>query len=125
MAKLISFDIDGTLETGNPPGVITMGMVRCVKAHGYIIGSCSDRPISAQQRMWEEHDIGVDFTALKHRLDGVKSRFAADEYYHVGDTDMDRHYAGLAGFEFIPVEQVSPDEGWLPHLESETNGGAQ
>ena len=38
---------------------------------------------------------------------------------------MDRHYAGLAGFEFIPVEQVSPDEGWLPHLESETNGGAQ
>ena len=97
LAKLISFDIDGTLETGNPPGVITMGMVRGVKAHGYIIGSCSDRPISAQQRMWEEHGIGVDFTALKHRLDGVKSRFAADEYYHVGDTDMDRHYAGSGG----------------------------
>ena len=116
MAKLISFDIDGTLETGNPPGVITMGMVRGVQAHGYIIGSCSDRPISAQERMWAENGVSVDFTALKHRLDGVKARFGADAYYHVGDTDTDRHFARLAGFVFIPVQEVSPREGWLPHM---------
>ena len=121
--RLISFDIDGTLETGNPPGVITMRMVREVKAHGYIVGSCSDRPISAQQRMWEEQGIGVDFTSLKHRLDGVKAQFAVDEYYHVGDTEVDRHYAGLSGFEFIPVQDVSPARGWLPHLAREENGG--
>lgn len=125
MDRLISFDIDGTLETGNPPGVITMGMVREVKARGYIVGSCSDRPISAQQRMWEEHGIAVDFTVLKHRLDGVKAQFAADEYYHVGDTEVDRHYAGLSGFAFIPVQGVSPDVGWLPHLDHEENGGAR
>ena len=122
--RLISFDIDGTLETGNPPGVITMRMVRDVIAHGYIVGSCSDRPISAQQRMWEEQGIGVDFTSLKHRLDGVRARFAADEYYHVGDTEVDRHYAVLSGFRFIPVQGVSPARGWLPHLAREENGGA-
>ena len=125
MHRLISFDIDGTLETGNPPGAITMRMVREVKAHGYIVGSCSDRPISVQQRMWEDQGIVVDFTALKHRLDGVKARFAADEYYHVGDTEVDRHYAGLSGFAFIPVQDVSSGDGWLPHLALETYGGPQ
>lgn len=125
MDRLISFDIDGTLETGNPPGLITMHMVRQVKAHGYIVGSCSDRPISSQRRMWEDQGIGVDFTALKHRLDGVKARFAADEYYHVGDTEVDRHYAGLSGFEFIPVQEVSTGEGWLPHIARGKHGGAR
>ena len=28
MVILISFDIDGTLEVGDPPGVLTMDMVR-------------------------------------------------------------------------------------------------
>ena len=125
LARLISFDIDGTLETGNPPGVITMRMVRDVMACGYIVGSCSDRPISSQKRMWAEHGINVGFTSLKHRLDGVKERFAADEYYHVGDTEVDRHYAGLSGFRFIPVQEVSTGDGWLPHLAREAYGGLQ
>ena len=49
MTKLISFDIDGTLEVGDPPGSITMEMVRRAKRLGYLIGSCSDRTVSAQQ----------------------------------------------------------------------------
>ena len=125
MNRLISFDIDGTLETGNPPGVITMDMVRQVKAHGYIVGSCSDRTISAQRRMWEEQGIGVDFTAPKQGLDAVKARFASDEYYHVGDTEVDRHFAGLSGFEFIPVQEVSTGEGWLPHIARDKHGGTR
>ena len=68
MAKLISFDIDGTLETGDPPGCITMGRVRQAQELGYIIGSCSDRTVSTQQRMWLEHGISVAFTRLRKRL---------------------------------------------------------
>lgn len=111
--RLISFDIDGTLEVGDPPGSITMDMVREAKGKGYLIGSCSDRTISAQKEIWEEHKIAVDFVCLKHQLDGVKARFLASEYYHVGDTDMDRHYAEKAGFQFFMVDGTATRPGIL------------
>ena len=102
--KLISFDIDGTLEVGDPPGLITMDMVRRAQQLGCLIGSCSDRPLSAQRQIWEMHQISVDFTVLKHHLAEVKARFQADIYYHFGDTDMDHFYARQAGFHFIKAD---------------------
>ena len=101
MAKLISFDIDGTLEVGDPPGSITMEMVRRAKRLGYIIGSCSDRTVSTQQRIWRDNDIHVEFTVLKHQLGRVKALFQAEEYYHIGDTDMDQYFSDQAGFRFL------------------------
>ena len=79
MAILISFDIDGTLEVGDPPGPLTMEMVKIVQDKGFLIGSCSDRPPSSQRSMWEEHQINVDFTVAKHLLAEVKSGFKADK----------------------------------------------
>src|SRR4051812_49400921 len=101
MPKLISFDIDGTLETGDPPGIITMARVRRALELGYIIGSCSDRPVSVQQRMWLAHDIPVSFTVLKHQLDQVKENFSAEAYVHIGDTNIDQHYAERNGFSYF------------------------
>ena len=105
---LISFDIDGTLEEGDPPGVLTMDFVREVKGQGYLVGSCSDRPISAQRAMWERHGIEVDFTVSKHMLEDVKADFEAEVYYHIGDReDLDKRPAEKAGFEFLwPHEAV-------------------
>ena len=57
MAILISFDIDGTLEVGDPPGVLTMEFVRKTQEAGILVGSCSDRPISSQRAIWEKHGI--------------------------------------------------------------------
>ncbi len=107
LAKLISFDIDGTLEVGEPPGSITMDMVREVQEEGHIIGSCSDRTISGQQRLWEEQGIAVDFTVLKHQLSDLAARFEAEEYLHIGDTDLDSRVSKAAGFRFIPVDEAS------------------
>ena len=101
LTKLISFDIDGTLEVGDPPGCITLDMVRAAKASGCIIGSCSDRTVSNQQRIWERADIDMEFTVLKHQLDSVKVQFQAEDYYHIGDTDLDRQYAERNGFHFL------------------------
>jgi len=110
MPALISFDIDGTLETGDPPGRITIALVRRALELGYIIGSCSDRTVSQQQRMWQAHGLAVSFTVLKHQLEQVKAQFEAVHYYHIGDTNIDRHYAERAGFAYF-----YPD-GSIDHL---------
>ncbi len=113
MVILISFDIDGTLEVGDPPGILTMEMVRRAKEKGYLIGSCSDRPISGQRAIWEQHNIAIDFAVSKHMLPDVKAEFQADVYYHIGDReDLDKKYALEAGFEFLwPDEAIL--EPWL------------
>ncbi|SVA27269.1 uncharacterized protein METZ01_LOCUS80123 [marine metagenome] len=111
MAILISFDIDGTLEVGDPPGVVTMDMVRTVRKKGFLTGSCSDRPMSTQRAIWNQHGIEFDFVCYKHMLPELKKSFDADVYCHVGDRDdLDRKYALRAGFEFLwPDEAVEKD----------------
>ena len=108
MVILISFDIDGTLEVGDPPGVVTMAMVRRVQEQGFVIGSCSDRPISAQRAIWDRHKIPINFAVGKMMLPDVKAMFEADVYYHIGDReDLDKKYALDAGFEFLwPDEAI-------------------
>jgi hypothetical protein len=113
LARLISFDIDGTLETGDPPGCITIARVREALALGFIVGSCSDRPVSHQQQMWRQHGVTVAFTVLKHQLDRVRAQFDAAEYVHVGDTNMDRHYAERNGFAYFHPDS-SIDPLWKP-----------
>lgn len=107
MLRVVSFDIDGTLEVGDPPGGITLDMVRQAKANGYIVGSCSDRGTSAQKLLWERAELAVDFTVMKQQLDLVKEQFqTADQYLHIGDTDVDRWFAEKSGFEFIHIEEA-------------------
>lgn len=109
MPHLISFDIDGTLVTGNGPGPITLDMVRRALAEGHVIGSCSDRPVQDQQNMWAAAGIEVSFTVLKHKLDDVKEKFSSvEEYFHIGDTEVDAHFARLSGFEFLQVQTMDP-----------------
>ena len=115
MPLLISFDIDGTLGVGDPPGPISVEMVRQVKRVGYLIGSCSDRPISFQERMWRRLEIAADFTVLKHRLADVKTLCRAERYYHIGDTDGDHLFASAAGFRFF-LADAAVLHAWGPEL---------
>ena len=104
LRRVLSVDIDGTLEIGEPPGIVPVALLHTAQRLGYILGSCSDRPLSFQQAMWEGLGIRADFTALKHRLAEVRARFAAAAYYHVGDTDLDERFAREAGFHFLRAE---------------------
>jgi hypothetical protein len=115
VAPLISFDIDGTLEVGDPPGVISHEMIMQVKRLGFLIGSCSDRPVSFQQALWQRLGIEADFTVLKHRLADVRARFEAERYFHIGDTDLDDVFAGAAGFRFLRAD-LAVHGAWGPGL---------
>ena len=115
LLPLVSFDIDGTLEIGEPPGVVPLELVLTAKRLGYLVGSCSDRPISYQDALWERLGIAADFTVLKHRLADVKARFAAAAYYHVGDTDTDARYALEAGFRFLQADAAA-SRAWMTEL---------
>ena len=121
IVRLFSFDIDGTLEIGEPPGIIPVALVRQAQGLGYLVGSCSDRPISFQTAMWERLKIAPDFTVLKHRLGDLKARFEAAAYYHIGDTDIDEHYALIAGFRFLRAD-ARTHRAWGPELFGEWSG---
>jgi hypothetical protein len=51
VVTLISFDIDGTLDVGESPGLIPMELVRQAKQLDCLIGSCSDRLLRDQRRL--------------------------------------------------------------------------
>ena len=89
-----------------------MGMVRKAQAHGCIIGSSSDRPLPVQQSIWDRYRIEVSFISHKQDLPDVKLRFPADEYYHIGDTEMDQQLANEAGFQFIWMD-AGITEPWI------------
>ncbi len=117
---LISFDVDGTLEVGDPPGPIPIDFVRAVKELGHIVGSASDRVISEQRAMWSRHEVEVDFVSHKHHLDTVREQFAdALRFVHIGDTDVDERWATTHGFEFYWQHSVPEDIAALGGLQVE------
>jgi hypothetical protein len=113
---VISFDIDGTLEAGDPPGPITMDFAVMVASAGHIIGSASDRTLRGQSDLWTSHNITPSFVTHKHHLDQVARQYPGARLVHIGDTDIDGHFARLAGFEFYPVKDgqyFCPSFKWL------------
>ena len=107
--KVISFDIDGTMEFGEPPGRITAERVKKEQRNGSYIGSSSDRPISNQRELWHQFGIEPDFIVLKHNIAEVRNQFEAEEWWYTGDSEVDRFYAERAGFKFFWVHEFPPD----------------
>jgi hypothetical protein len=122
---VLSLDIDGTLEAGDPPGPISFKAVLRARSAGAIIGSCSDRTFTEQEIMWGDRGIVPTFVSGKQHLTGIRERFPTlSAYVHVGDTDVDRQWAWRADFAFVTTERLSataiPTEltGWLALAET-------
>jgi hypothetical protein len=115
---LISFDIDGTMTFGEPPGPVPVSFAQAAIDAGHVVGSASDRIISAQAGLWSAHGTAVRFTEHKHRLALLRERFpAVVRFIHVGDTDIDQRYASAAAFEFWHVDDATVflERDWLDH----------
>jgi hypothetical protein len=104
---IVSFDIDGTMEFGNPAGPVPAAVVRELIELGCIVGCASDWPRSSQPGVWARHGIEPGFVGGKHDLPAVRDLHDGDRYLHVGDTDVDERYALLAGFEFLHVTAIA------------------
>lgn len=104
---LVSFDIDGTLELGDPPGPIGAGLVAQARRQGCVIGSASDRTLREQGEIWTALGIEPDFISRKHQLVEVRENFTRDWMVHIGDTHIDEHFARVAGFEFVHVVDLA------------------
>ena len=79
---------------------------------GVLLVGSSDRPLPVQQAIWDRHSIEVSFVSTKQGLLDVKSRFPAEEYYHIGDTELDRQFALTAGFHFVSMD-AGNTEPWI------------
>ncbi|MDA1096296.1 MAG: HAD family hydrolase [Chloroflexi bacterium] len=112
VAIVLSFDIDGTLELGDPPGGVTIEMVRRAHELGFIVGSCSDRPLSSQRGIWGKIEITPAFILAKHQLGRVRASVEADSYYHMGDRDTDFQIAQEHDFGFWWTHEAI-EEPWL------------
>ena len=125
---LITFDIDGTMEFGDPNGILTREHVEYFRAQGAVVGSASDRPESSQLIMWRGYGLEPDFVILKHHMPVLKERYPdAATYWHVGDRPLDQQTAHLAGFTFFwPDQFPSPEMGgdFFPHAKAPEEGGS-
>jgi hypothetical protein len=113
MRIVVSLDVDGTMEFGEPPGPVTVEVVRMLVAAGHVVGCASDRTRTDQTETWAGHGVALAFVGGKHHLDDVRARFPADRYVHVGDTHVDEHFADMHGFEFVGVDDPAAALGVL------------
>ena len=105
------------MEFGDPPGRLTVDLVRRLQADGHIIASGSDRTVAAQWALWRREGIELDQVVLKHLLSNLRDQFTADEYWHIGDNQMDFQFATQA--EFIYVHPNDFDEDYARNRKTE------
>ena len=58
---------------------------------------------------WSDEELGADFEEVP-----VPEEFDAAEYYHIGDTNIDRQYAERAGFAYL-YPDPAVDQLWAPN----------
>ncbi|MBM3946662.1 MAG: HAD family hydrolase [SAR202 cluster bacterium] len=104
---IVSFDLDGTLDFGDPPGPVGPAAIRTLQAGGTVVGSCSDRTALDQRRLWSMAGLSPMFVVVKSHLKILRSDFPDALLVHVGDRFADQLEAQSAGCLFVHVEEVS------------------
>ncbi|MSQ29905.1 MAG: hypothetical protein EXR68_05395 [Dehalococcoidia bacterium] len=114
----ISFDLDRTLDFGDPSGPIVPALIGALQDAAAIVGSASDRTVLDQRRMWERAGIGPPaFAVAKAQLRTVPAAYPDHFLVHIGDRFADHLEAVNAGAFFIHVDTFSLKQWSAPdHL---------
>jgi phosphoglycolate phosphatase-like HAD superfamily hydrolase len=105
--RLMSFDLDGTLDFGDPPGPISAHQLKKLKEKGVIIGGASGKESRFQVKRWRESGVKPHFVIVKvdiWKFKKLKTLINASEYIHIGDAPDDEVVAKKAGFNFLLPE---------------------
>lgn len=112
---VVSFDIDGTLEFGDPNGPIVTGLVRALQDAHVVVGSASDRTVLDQRRVWTAAGIEPEFVVVKNHLQRIPAQYPDGLLVHVGDRFADELEAANAGAVFVHVDVLSWEQWLEPH----------
>jgi len=100
MKVLIAFDVDGTLECGNPPGPIRLERVRLLKEAGFTVGI-----IGALERVMPKlPNLDFYYPGDPHKPEGlkeVKEKFKPLLAIYVADLPSDRKSALKLSYSYI------------------------
>lgn len=111
---IISFDLDGTLEFGDPPGAIAPALVRTLQETVFVVGSASDRTVLDQSRLWQSAGLEPGFVVVKNHLRHISSKYPGRRLVHIGDRFADYLEARNAGALFLHVESLSFEDWCQP-----------
>ncbi|MEX2229883.1 MAG: hypothetical protein WEB13_09645 [Dehalococcoidia bacterium] len=112
---VVSFDIDGTLEFGDPNGPVAARLVRALQRASVVVGSASDRTVLDQARVWAAAGVEPAFVVVKNQLRRIPTDYPDRLLVHVGDRFADALEAANAGAVFVHVDALSWDEWLEPH----------
>ena len=108
MKVVVAFDVDGTLEVGNPPGPIKLSELKRLKELGLVVGI-----VGAFEKVKRIiSDLEFYYPGHPHKpkyLKEIKERYNPVIAIYVGDDDADRVAALSSGFIYVrPEDYPSP-----------------
>ncbi|MEA2033150.1 MAG: HAD family hydrolase [Euryarchaeota archaeon] len=103
---VIAFDVDGTLECGEPPGIIKIETVKRLKEKGFIVG------IVGAYKKVQRHISHLDFylSGDPHKpenLKKVRETYKPAFCIYVADLPSDKVAALKNGFSYIKPEDFT------------------
>jgi len=103
---LVAFDVDGTLECGNPPGPVKLEDLRKMKQAGLIVGIISPSLFRVKKELGDLLDF-YKAGPKEETMREIRMSYSGRTLY-VGDSIHDELASAKALWEFCKAENFRP-----------------
>jgi ribonucleotide monophosphatase NagD (HAD superfamily) len=107
-SRVIAFDVDGTLEVGDPAGSIKLSALKDLKQQGYVVGVISNA--STRARVKDKFHDEADFFLTKGTTKAQSMKIVGkdfDQKLYVGNSAQDEKAAKKADWKYVNANQFS------------------